>query len=117
MLKAATRRRATMHQPSKIFVLETAAAPDLAFEAATATQAIAITRARWFRDAVKAFLAETNDANGTRNAQRVRAATAAEAGIYRQLSEEFDGPTRQFLIADLSAFPERHTDRSAATAL
>jgi hypothetical protein len=106
-----------MHKSSKIFVLEIASAPDLAFEAETATQAVAFTRAPWFRDAVRSFLAGMNGTNGALNAQRIRAATAAEAGIYRQLSEEFDGPTRQFLVADLSAFPERHAGKSAAAVL
>jgi hypothetical protein len=106
-----------MHKSSKVFVLETAAAPDLAFQAETATQAVAIARAPWFRDAIKTFLAGIGNANGALNAQCIRAATDAEADIYRQLSEEFDGPCRQFLIADLSRFHERHAEELAATSL
>ena len=103
-----------MRQSSEIFVLETASAPDLAFQAETEGQAVAITRARWFRDAVAEVIAGPDGANAALNAERVRAATAAEAGIYRQLADEFDGPARQFLIADLSKFPERYAGKAPA---
>ena len=106
-----------MPKSQTIFVIEMANAPDLAFEAGTDAQAAATTRAPWFREAIAAFLAGTGEAQVICETARVRAATTAEANIYEGLRQEFDGPVRQFMVADLSGFPERHTVRSAAADL
>jgi len=95
-----------MHYSPKVFVLEIFEGPDLAFQAGSATQAGAIALAPWFRDAIGNVLAETRRVS-------VRAATPVEARIYGELCSEFDGPTRQFLVANLSGFSEQSTGEAA----
>jgi hypothetical protein len=97
-----------MQDSPKIFVLEITEGPDLAFQADCATQAAAIALAPWFRNAIGNVLAETRQVS-------VRAATPVEARIYGELCTEFDGPTRQFLVANLAGFREHSAGEAAAT--
>jgi hypothetical protein len=97
-----------MHMPPSVFVLELPLARDLAFEAGSVTQAFALTRSPWFIEAVNNFLEGARPCRPAFDAQRIRAATAVEEGIYCKLREELDGFNRQFLVADLSGFRERH---------
>jgi len=103
-----------MYDSPKIFVLDIPEGPDLAFPADGATQAAAIALAPWFRDAIRNVLAEAGQVSVAAGAQRIRAATLREARIYRELRTEFDWPTRQFLVANLSGFREQSAGTAAA---
>jgi hypothetical protein len=108
-------RRLPMHKAPTVFVLATTRARDLAFEAESVTQALALARAPWFLDAVDDFLAGTGSCGVALDAQLIRTATPVEASIYCRLREELDGFTRRFLVADLSGFGERHAAKPATT--
>ncbi|MBR1125888.1 hypothetical protein JQ628_30490 [Bradyrhizobium lablabi] len=70
------------------------------------TEAAALAQSIWFNEAAGKFPAVKESSCAIQGGYRVRAATSIEADIYRQLCEEFDGPTRQLLVANLSGFLE-----------
>jgi hypothetical protein len=96
-----------------VFVLDRPGAPPLAFEAQSWTEAASLAQSIWFNEAVGKFPAVKASSCTIQGEYRVRAATSIEADIYRQLCEEFDGPTRQLLVANLSGFLERTSEEPA----
>lgn len=89
-----------------VFVLDRRGAPPLAFEAPSWTEAASLAQSIWFNEAVGKFPAVKGSPCAIQGDYRIRAATSIEADIYRQLCEEFDGPARHLLVADLSGFLE-----------
>ena len=89
-----------------VFVLERPGAPPLAFEAQGWNEAVALAQSIWFNE----FAGSSSGLNGppcsVQGDYRVRFATGTEVGIYRQLCEEFDGPGRQLLVANLAGFTQ-----------
>ncbi|MCP4617424.1 MAG: hypothetical protein GY844_13450 [Bradyrhizobium sp.] len=103
-----------MQDSPTIFVLEVSEGADIAFPAAGVTEAAAIALAPWFRDAIGNVLAKAAQLNGAAGTHRIRVATPREARIYGELRAEFDGPTRQFLVANLAGFREHSACKAAA---
>jgi hypothetical protein len=100
-----------------VFVLDRPGAPALAFEAQSWTEAVSLAQSIWFNEAVEKFPTTKGSPCAIQGNYRVRAATSIETDIYRQLCEEFDGPTRQLLVANLSGFLERTSEEPAKSRL
>ena len=84
-----------------IFVLDLLGEPSFAFEAESQSRAEQLSRTDWFVRAAGGFRASKGRPwEGL--ARRTRAATHAEASIYRAFAEEFAEPVGGFFIVHLT---------------
>jgi hypothetical protein len=94
--------RVTMTAAARsIFVLEIADTPAFAFEAEGLSQAEEFAHAPWFTRALDKFHSARHQAPSCRQALRTRAATEAEAALYRDVSREFADAFGCLLVARL----------------
>jgi hypothetical protein len=98
--KYCTRRK--MQKGRLIFVLEVADEAAFAFEAKSAIAAEALVHEPWFFGAVTDFLAKRHKAWNGNVSLCTRAATNAEATLYRDRAAEFAEAMDNFLIAHLA---------------
>ncbi|VIO79913.1 hypothetical protein CI1B_82470 [Bradyrhizobium ivorense] len=83
-----------------VFVVETRQAAAFAFEAASLAQAQALLQAPWLAAALDDFLRRRRASEWCEHA-RIRAATTAEAALYRGLADELADGSGRFLVAEL----------------
>jgi len=86
----------------RIFVLDIANQPALAFEADSAFAAEALISASWFTEAVEDFCKKRRKIRNGTFPTRPRLATDVEASLYRERADEFAELTDHFLIAHIS---------------
>ncbi len=91
-----------MRTGSHIFVLDVADEPAFAFSADSADAVYSLVRKPWFTQALDDFCAKRRNARMGIGLVRMRAATEAEASLYRDRAAEFVEETDDFLIAHIA---------------
>jgi hypothetical protein len=84
------------------FVIELPGAPSLAFEAAHEEDALALSNAPWFTDALAKYLRSKSSGLTADVSPRVRPATQEETAVYRDYAREFAEMADCFLLAPVS---------------
>ena len=85
----------------QVFVLETPHDTAFAFQAASPAHALELLHTPWLGAALSDFLARHRGASTRCEPMRIRAATPAEATLYRDLADEFADGSGRFLVAEL----------------
>jgi hypothetical protein len=86
----------------QIFVLDVANEPAFAFEADNTRAAEALVLAPWFLRALEDFCAKRRKARSANAGMSTRAATEAEATLYRERAAEFAEAADHVLVAHLT---------------
>ena len=90
---------ATAERP--VFVIETRHDAAFAFEAANLVHALELLQTSWLATALDDFHRRHRRASTRCEPARIRAATVAEAALYRGLADEFADGSNRFLVAEL----------------
>lgn len=84
-----------------VFVIETRQDAAFAFEAANPAQALELLQTPWLAAALDDFHRRQHHLSHPCAPSRIRAATAAETALYRDLASEFADGSNRFLVAEL----------------
>jgi hypothetical protein len=91
-----------MRRERRVFVLDVADEPAFAFEAESAKVAEALAQSPWFLGALGDFCAKRRKGWQANPALSTRAASEAEAALYRERAAEFTDTTDRLLLAHIT---------------